>query len=135
MAEAMELDLSLNQPRSQPLETPIVPPLKPVTNVALSNIPKEYTIHEYYSDDQLGSDVLKQKYLAPGETHPFELWQRQATALASVEKTKIQRDQWEERFYSILEDFKFVPGGRIMHGAGREAIPKRCACPPCGRSG
>ena len=122
MAEAMELDLSLNQPRSQPLETPIVPPLKPVTNVALSNIPKEYTIHEYYSDDQLGSDVLKQKYLAPGETHPFELWQRQATALASVEKTKIQRDQWEERFYSILEDFKFVPGGRIMHGAGREDI-------------
>ena len=122
MAEAMELDLSLNQPRSQPLETPIVPPLKPVTNVALSNIPKEYTIHEYYSDDQLGSDVLKQKYLAPGETHPFELWQRQATALASVEKTKIQRNQWEERFYSILEDFKFVPGGRIMHGAGREDI-------------
>ena len=28
----------------------------------------------------------------------------------------------EKEFLSILEDFRFVPGGRIMHGAGREDI-------------
>ena len=50
------------------------------------------------------------------------MWERQAKALASVEKTKVDKDKWQSKFYSILEDFRFVPGGRIMHGAGREDI-------------
>ena len=50
------------------------------------------------------------------------MWERQAKALAGVEKTKSDKEKWEEKFYSILEDFRFVPGGRIMHGAGREDI-------------
>ena len=122
MAEAMELDLSLKQPGSQPLETPIVPPIKLKENNDTTKIPKKYTIENYYADDQLGSDVLKQKYLAPWEHHPYELWTRQASALASVEKTKGLKEKWEKKFFTILEDFKFVPGGRIMHGAGREDI-------------
>jgi len=122
MAEAMELNLSLNQPRSQPLETPIATPLTPAKEDDLNHIPKEFTIQEYYGDDNLGSDILKQKYLAPWEQHPYQLWERQAKALASVEKTKILRNKWENKFLSILKDFKFVPGGRIMHGAGREDI-------------
>jgi len=121
MAEAMELNLTLNQPGTQPLEAPIVPPKKTDAEDT-SGIPSKYTITEYYGDDTLGSDVLKQKYLAPWEKHPYELWQRQATGLASVEKTKVLREKWEKKFFSILEDFKFVPGGRIMHGAGREDI-------------
>ena len=28
------------------------------------------------------------------------------------------RVEWEERFYRALQDFKFVPGGRILAGAG-----------------
>ena len=122
MAEAMELDLSLKQPGSQPLETPIVPPIKLKEDNNTAKIPKEYTIENYYGDDQLGSDVLKQKYLAPWEQHPYELWTRQASALASVEKTKALKEKWKKKFFTILEDFKFVPGGRIMHGAGREDI-------------
>ncbi len=122
MAEAMELDLSLKQSGSQPLETPIVPPIKLKEDNNTAKIPKEYTIENYYGDDQLGSDVLKQKYLAPWEHHPYELWTRQASALASVEKTKALKEKWEKKFFAILEDFKFVPGGRIMHGAGREDI-------------
>ena len=50
------------------------------------------------------------------------MWIRQANALASVEKTKKLRKEWEKKFFSILEDFRFVPGGRIMHGAGSEDI-------------
>ena len=50
------------------------------------------------------------------------MWERQAKALASVEKTKADKEKWQSKFYSILEDFRFVPGGRIMHGAGREDI-------------
>ena len=124
MAEAMELDLSLKQPEKNPPENPIVPPidagnLKPQDN---STLPQKYTIQDYYKNDSLGSDVLKQKYLAPWEEHPYQLWTRQASALASVEKTKAMRTKWEKKFFSILEDFKFVPGGRIMHGAGRDDI-------------
>ena len=120
MAEAMELDLSLNQPSKQPLENPIPPQVGPTDSE--TDVPSEFTIESYYKNDTLGSDVLKQKYLAPWEKHPFQLWKRQATALASVEKTKAARNNWEEKFFSILENFKFVPGGRIMHGAGREDI-------------
>ena len=27
---------------------------------------------------------------------------------------------WEQRFFDILQDFKFLPGGRIQAGAGTE---------------
>ena len=122
MAEAMELNLSLNKPGNQPLENPITAPLDQGESEKESKVPKQYTNKAYYQDDTLGLDVLKQKYLAPWEQHPYELWTRQAIALASVEKTKTMRKKWEKKFFSILEDFKFVPGGRIMHGAGRKDI-------------
>ena len=121
MAEAMKLDLTVENSDGQPLENPI-PIISTEKGNNISNVPDHYSIETYYKDDKLGLDVLKQKYLAPWEKHPYELWTRQATALASVEKTKSLRDEWEKKFFSILEDFKFVPGGRIMHGAGREDI-------------
>ncbi len=122
MAEAMELDLSVNQIGSESIKNPIASPPDSLIPLKEGDIPKKYTIEEYYNEDTLGSDILKQKYLAPWEKHPFELWARQANALASVERTKTSRKKWEGKFLSILEDFKFVPGGRIMHGAGREDI-------------
>ena len=84
--------------------------------------PEEYTIDNYYKEDDLGRSVLEMKYLAPGEKHPWDLWKRQAKALASVEKTPELQEQWEASFFEALRNFKFVPGGRIMHGAGREDI-------------
>lgn len=42
-------------------------------------------------------------------------WRRVARALASVEKNPAE---WEPMFYSALQDFKFLPGGRILAGAG-----------------
>ena len=70
-----------------------------------------------YYPDALAADVLRNKYLAPGEEGPLDLWERVARALASVEEDS---DYWYEEFFGILFDFKFVPGGRVMHGAGRE---------------
>ncbi|MCI4660470.1 MAG: adenosylcobalamin-dependent ribonucleoside-diphosphate reductase [Neomegalonema sp.] len=46
-----------------------------------------------------------------------ESWRRVAKALAEAEAPK-QRAQWAERFYGALEDFKFLPAGRILAGAG-----------------
>ena len=84
--------------------------------------PKEFEIDEYYKNDDLGKSVLEMKYLAPWEKNPWDLWKRQAKALAGVEKTKALQEKWEATFFEALKNFKFVPGGRIMHGAGREDI-------------
>lgn len=43
-------------------------------------------------------------------------WQRVASCLAQVEQN--QTTFWQEQFYSILEDFRFLPGGRILAGSG-----------------
>ena len=80
----MELDLSLNKPSNNPLENPIVPPPETLEKKESESIPNQYTIQKYYDNDTLGSDVLKNKYLAPGEKHPYQMWERQAKALASV---------------------------------------------------
>ena len=42
-------------------------------------------------------------------------WSRVAKSLASVEENS---KKWEKIFYSALEDFKFLPAGRILAGAG-----------------
>ena len=43
-------------------------------------------------------------------------WQRVASALAEAEPQN--RDQWREQFAGALGDFRFLPAGRILSGAG-----------------
>ena len=102
----------------------------------LTNIPEtertylERTLntHEFYKGrmmkdgNETAENVFNNKYLAPGETGPLNVWYRLSDAMSSVEATP---EQQEERFYEFmdaLDDFKLVPGGRIMHGGGREDI-------------
>ncbi len=42
-------------------------------------------------------------------------WRRVARALAEAEKSPAQ---WEPRFYQALQNFRFLPAGRIFSGAG-----------------
>ncbi|MEQ8252474.1 MAG: adenosylcobalamin-dependent ribonucleoside-diphosphate reductase [Oceanibaculum nanhaiense] len=60
---------------------------------------------------------LKRADGAPLDRTLEDSWRRVASALAAPE-----RDQalWEGRFYEALEDFKFLPAGRILAGAGTE---------------
>ncbi len=129
MAEAIELNFPVAQPKQKKIKSETVSPLQGpdrTTQEKDSKTPilssEEFTIKNYYADNILGADVLKNKYLAPGESHPTDLWKRQAVAISSVEKNDKLRQRSEEQFNRILEDFKFVPGGRIMHGAGRDDI-------------
>jgi len=46
-----------------------------------------------------------------------DTWRRIAKALAIVEK---EPKRWEQAFYGALEDFQFLPAGRIVAGAGTE---------------
>ena len=127
MAEAMEFDFSLPSNEGKKFDPELVEKVKRIQQEAngkssSTDTPEDYTLEAYYTDDDLGADVLKNKYLAPWENHPMDIWKRQAKALASVEKNKKLKKEWEKKFFTVLEDFKFVPGGRIMHGAGRDDI-------------
>ena len=60
---------------------------------------------------------LKEADGTPLDASVEETWSRVAKSLASVEK---EPKQWEEKFYSALEDFKYLPAGRITAGAGTD---------------
>ena len=113
MTEAIELNLPLNEPGKRPVEPLIQPIFDQQKDSEKTDTPKQYRINSYYKNDDLGTKVLQQKYLAPWESHPWDLWVRQSRALASIEKTKTLRAKWEKKIYSVLENFKFVPGGRL----------------------
>lgn len=123
----MKLDLTNPLKGQQEITPEILDTVLEIQNEAngkldKDTVPEKYLLENYYFEDSLGANVLKNKYLAPWESNPWQIWQRQAQAMASVEKTQKSQKEWEKKFFAILEDFKFVPGGRIMHGAGREDI-------------
>jgi len=61
---------------------------------------------------------LKDPSGKPLEHYPEQLWARVARGIAEVETTPEKQAFWEKRFYEVLSDFQFVPGGRILAGAG-----------------
>lgn len=61
----------------------------------------------------------KYRFADGGEEHDIaDTWRRVAHALAAAE-TK-DAALWEARFFDLLSDFKFLPGGRIQAGAGTD---------------
>ena len=61
--------------------------------------------------------ALKDEQGNPIEKTPEEMWRRVATAIAKAEPKNKQKE-WEDKFYNAMQDFVFVPGGRILSGAG-----------------
>ncbi|OGF54798.1 MAG: ribonucleoside-diphosphate reductase, adenosylcobalamin-dependent [Candidatus Fraserbacteria bacterium RBG_16_55_9] len=80
---------------------------------------------EFFQGDELRIRCFRDKYALRDldgqvvERTPLEMWKRIARELASVEITKEKQKEWQKKFYWLLEDFRFVPGGRIMFGAGQ----------------
>jgi len=54
---------------------------------------------------------------SPRDMTVEDSWARVATALAANEDAP---EKWQPIFYKALEDFKFLPAGRILAGAGTE---------------
>lgn len=79
---------------------------------------------DFFSDDLLRARVFLDKYALKSrngrviEKTPMEMWHRVAKEIAKMEKTDGLRSEWEEKFYWLLSDFRFIPGGRILFGAG-----------------
>ena len=54
----------------------------------------------------------------PLEVYYEQIAKRNATGLASVEKTEEKRKEWFEKFYGELVNLNFIPAGRVLYGAG-----------------
>src|SRR6266487_3689511 len=61
---------------------------------------------------------LKDPSGQPLEFYPEQTWERVARGISAIEQTEEKRAEWEKRFYEALTGFQFVPGGRILAGAG-----------------
>ncbi|MHB1186069.1 adenosylcobalamin-dependent ribonucleoside-diphosphate reductase [Thiobacillus sp.] len=60
--------------------------------------------------------IWETRYRAAGEADIRASWRRVAQAIAQAEGD--ERAQWADRFTALLDDFRFLPGGRILAGAG-----------------
>ena len=74
----------------------------------------------------IAQDIWDMKYRfraprgAPAEASIEDSWRRVAAALAEPEA---DRDTWSRAFCAAMEDFRFLPAGRILAGAGtRRAV-------------
>ncbi len=124
-------------PKENPPSTPVdvrrdaIRPQVPAGSVNEKILDLALDCRDYYGDNDLAADVVRAKYLAPNEQGPLHMWHRIAKALSSVEKDEKDRDYWYHQFFELLFDFRFVPGGRVMHGAGREDARRRPTLANC----
>lgn len=72
---------------------------------------------EFFTND-FSYEVWDTTYRASNEKTIKDTWKRVASAIAAVETTDKQKE-WETKFFELLKDFKFIPGGRILANAGR----------------
>ena len=78
-----------------------------------------------FGGDELRARVFYEKYALRDsdgrqvEKRPEDMWRRVARELASPETGDEKRKEWASKFYWLLENYRFVPGGRILFGAGQ----------------
>jgi len=68
-----------------------------------------------YFTNSFSEETWYQKYKFHTDNSVVDTWHRVAKYLASVE---VEKKEWAEKFFNILEGFKFIPGGRITSNAG-----------------
>lgn len=70
-------------------------------------------------NDETLVDTTKEYVDKPIEVDPSQMLARVARGISQQESAQKQ-PLWEKEFNWVLEDWKFVPGGRILTGAGTE---------------
>src|SRR4030043_1392709 len=74
----------------------------------LTGIREQVFLDRYSLKDEKGTAL---------EKSPDAMWRRVAKGISQIEEKKL-RKFWEKKFYTAFTDFKLVPGGRILSGAG-----------------
>ncbi len=88
------------------------------------SIPQETL--DFFGGDEIRARVFFEKYALKDEQGnalektPVEMWERIAKAISGVEANQEAREKAYNDFLWLLTDFRFVPGGRIMFGAGQQ---------------
>lgn len=80
----------------------------PENPTLLEGIRKDVFLDRYSLKDEEGKSI---------EDYPEQMWRRVAWGISQQERSP-HRKMWEEKFYQAMTDFKFVPAGRILSGAG-----------------
>jgi len=77
--------------------------------------PKQIVMNDFQKE------IWENNYKFDEDQTVQDTWQRVAKGAAAVEKDK---GKWTEKFYSLLENFQFVPGGRIIANiaTGRDSV-------------
>jgi ribonucleoside-diphosphate reductase alpha chain len=75
----------------------------------LTGISEKVFIDRYALRDKKGNLI---------ENSPEEMWRRVAKAGASAEPTKELKKKMEKEFYQAMKDWKYMPAGRVLTGAG-----------------
>ena len=78
----------------------------------------------YLGDNVLSKDIYTRKYFVkdldgqPIEKRPEDVFSRLAAFMAAVEETEENRRDFAVKFYSHLYQGHYLPGGRVIAGAG-----------------
>ncbi len=86
----------------------------------------EIPVHptDYLGGNELATSIYKQKYFLKDldgnfiETRPEDSFVRISASIAAVEPTEEKQQEWALAFYRDLYDGVFIPGGRVIAGAG-----------------
>jgi len=88
---------------------------------------REIPIHpegNYLGDNDLAKNIYEKKYYVKDlenkllEHTPEDLFNRVASFIAAIEPDSEKAEEWAVRFYDYLYQGYFVPGGRVLAGAG-----------------
>ncbi len=78
----------------------------------------------YLGGNDLAKNIYEKKYFVKDmdnnllEKTPEELFNRVAAFIAAIEPDQTQAEEWATTFYNYLYQGYFVPGGRVLAGAG-----------------
>ncbi|WP_191555945.1 vitamin B12-dependent ribonucleotide reductase [Metabacillus idriensis] len=90
------------------------------TKMASVQVEEEYR-HSLEKPEEVETGVIHRSLDViekPLEVFYEQIAKRNATGLASVEKTEEKRKEWFQKFYQELVGLNFVPAGRVLYGAG-----------------
>ena len=99
------------------------------TYISTAVVESDVTNDDFF-DTRLAREIWEAKYRYLGGPTPEasvrDTWQRVARAIAQVEAG--DPEGWCSRFLDVLESFRFLPGGRILAGAGTRQSTTLCNC-------
>lgn len=80
---------------------------------------------DYFGGNVLAENIYRRKYFLKGidssdiiEEKAEDVYMRLAAYMASIEETQSDREKFAEKFYLDLYNGHYLPGGRVLAGAG-----------------